>query len=117
MSARVASLADLEPGRAVRVEVDGEPVALVRLDDTDGVTIVRAVHDTCSHQDASLSEGEVWDGEIECFLHGSTFSLETGAPSCLPATRPIPTYAVTIDGDDVVVDATEPTNGAPVPRH
>ena len=112
MSARVASLTELEPGRPHRVEVDGEPVALVRLDDT-----VWAVHDTCSHQEASLSEGEIWDGEIECSLHGSTFSLQTGAPSCLPATRPVPTYAVTIDGDDVIVDATTPTNGAPVPDH
>ena len=112
MSEKVATLAELEPGRPHRVEVDGEPVALVRLDDQ-----VRAVHDTCSHQEASLSEGEIWDGEIECFLHGSTFSLETGAPSCLPATKPVPTYTVTVDGDDVYVDATEPTNGAPVPRH
>lgn len=121
MSARVATLADLEPGTPHRVEVDGEPVALVRLDDgassDGGHPVVKAVHDTCSHQEASLSEGEIWDGEIECFLHGSTFSLDTGAPSCLPATTPVPTYAVTVEGDDVYVDATEPTNGAPVPDH
>lgn len=117
---KVATLSELEPGRPHRVEVDGEPVALVRFADEaspDGATIVRAVHDTCSHEEASLSEGEIWDGEIECYLHGSTFSLETGAPSCLPATKPIPTYTVTLDGDDVYVDATEPTNGAPVPDH
>lgn len=112
MSSRVAALSELEDGRPLRVEVDGEPVALVRLGDE-----VRAVHDTCSHQEASLSEGEVWDGEIECHLHGSMFSLENGAPSCLPALKPVPTYAVTLDGDDVLVDATEPTNGAPVPDH
>ena len=112
MSAVVAKFSDLEPGTPHRVEVDGEPVALVRLGDE-----VKAVHDTCSHQEASLSEGEVWDGEIECFLHGSMFSLETGAPSCLPATKPVPTYAVTIDGDDVLVDAAAPANGAPVPQH
>ena len=69
------------------------------------------------HQEASLSEGEVWDGEIECLLHGSMFSLDTGAPSCLPATKPVPTYDVTVDGDDVLVDATTPANGAPVPDH
>lgn len=120
MSAKVATLSELEPGRPHRVEVDGEPVALVRLAEEvspDGRVIVKAVHDTCSHQEASLSEGEIWDGEIECYLHGSTFSLETGAPSCLPATKPIPTYTVTIEGDDVIVDAKEPTNGAPVPDH
>ena len=112
MSDRVASLTDLPDGVPYRVEVDGEPVVLVR----DGAD-VRALHDTCSHAEASLSEGEVVDGEIECTLHGSMFSLETGRPSCLPAMKPVPTYAVTLDGDDVVVDATEPTNGAPVPDH
>ena len=54
MSSAVAKFSDLEPGKPLRVEVDGEPVALVRLGDD-----VLAVHDTCSHQEASLSEGEV----------------------------------------------------------
>ena len=112
MSAVVASLSDLEPGTPHRVEVDGEPVTLVRLGDE-----VLAVHDTCSHQEASLAEGEVWDREIECHLHGAMFSLDSGAPSCLPATKPVPTYAVTVDGDDVLVDATTAVNGAPVPQH
>ncbi len=113
MSATVARLSDLAEATPVRVEVDGEPVVLVRVGDD-----VRALHDTCSHEEASLSDGELWDGELECPLHGSTFSLETGAPSCLPAMKPVPTYAVTVvDGGDVVVDATEPTNGAPVPDH
>ena len=73
--------------------------------------------DTRSHAEASLAEGHIVDGEIECHLHGAMFSLETGRPSCLPAMKPVPTYAVTVDGDDVTVDATEPTNGAPVPDH
>ena len=112
MSAVVARLSELEQDVPVRVEVDGEPVVLVRRGDD-----VRALHDTCSHAEASLSEGEVFDGEIECVLHGSMFSLQTGQPSCLPAMKPVPTYEVTVDGDEVVVDATEPTNGAPVPDH
>ena len=112
MSSTVASLAALDEGVPHRVEVDGEPVVLVRVGDD-----VRALHDTCSHQEYSLAEGEVVDGEIECALHGSMFSLETGRPSCLPAMKPVPTYAVTVDGDDVLVDATTPTNDAPVPQH
>lgn len=112
MSAVVAQLPELDQAMPVRVEVDGEPVVLVRIGDD-----VRALHDTCSHAEASLAEGEVVDGEIECHLHGSMFSLETGRPSCLPAMTPVPTYDVTIDGDDVLVDATTPTNGAPVPDH
>ena len=103
VSAVVARLSELAQDTPVRVDVDGEPVVIVRTGDE-----VRALHDTCSH---------AVDGEIECHLHGAMFSLETGRPSCLPAMKPVPTYAVTIDGDDVTVDATEPTNGAPVPDH
>ncbi len=110
---RVASLADLAIGAAARVEAGGEPVCLVRL---DGDT-VKAVHDTCSHQQYDLHEGWVEESSIECALHGSMFDLDTGAPDSLPAVRPIPTYAVRIDGDDVLVDAATPTNDAPLPRH
>jgi 3-phenylpropionate/trans-cinnamate dioxygenase ferredoxin subunit len=111
-AARVASLTDLPDAAPVRVEVDGVPVCLVRLGDE-----VRAIHDVCSHQQWSLADGVVYDGGVECSLHGSTFSLETGRPSSLPAMKPVPTFAVTVDGDDVHVDASTATNGAPFPEH
>lgn len=105
------SLTELPEGEPVRVDVDGVPVCLVRLGDD-----VRAVHDTCSHQEWSLSEGFVHDGAVECSKHGSMFSLETGKPSSLPAMKPVPTFAVEVDGDDVHVDVSTATNGAPFPR-
>jgi 3-phenylpropionate/trans-cinnamate dioxygenase ferredoxin component len=109
---KVTTLADLEDATPRRVEVDGVPVCLVRLGDT-----VRAVHDTCSHQQWSLADGMVWDDGIECSLHGSTFDLDTGAPSSLPASKPIPTFPVQLDGDAVLVDVAAPTNDAPFPEH
>ena len=66
--------------------------------------------DICSHAEVSLSEGEVDDGEIECWLHGSRFDLRTGQPTGLPATEPVPVYPVKIDGDDVLVDVVNPVN-------
>lgn len=110
--ARVAALAELEDSTPVRVELDGVPVCLVRLGDT-----VRAVHDVCSHQYWSLSDGLVYGGGIECSLHGSTFDLATGSPDTLPATTPIPTFAVAVTGDEVHVDVADVTNGAPFPTH
>ena len=108
---RVASLADLPDVAPVRVDVAGVPVCLVKLGDD-----VRAIHDTCSHQEWSLSDGGlVVDREVECSLHGSMFSLDTGAPSSLPAMKPVPTYAVTLDGDDVYVDVSTALNGAAAP--
>jgi 3-phenylpropionate/trans-cinnamate dioxygenase ferredoxin subunit len=96
----VGSLADLAPGTARKVEVDGRPVALVRIGDD-----VYAIGDTCSHANVSLSEGEVLEEEreIECWKHGSTFSLETGEPQTLPATQPVPVYEVRIEDGEIVV--------------
>jgi len=100
---RVGSLADLAPGTAKRVEVGGHVIALVRIDDD-----VYAIGDVCSHQNISLSEGEVLcdDKAIECWKHGSAFSLETGEPESLPATLPVPVYAArVVDGQiEVTVD-------------
>jgi 3-phenylpropionate/trans-cinnamate dioxygenase ferredoxin component len=109
---KVASLADLDEATPHRVDVDGVPVCLVRLGDT-----VKAVHDTCSHQQWSLADGMVWDNGIECSLHGSTFDLDTGAPSSLPAVKPVPTFPVQLDGDHVLIDVAAPTNDAPFPDH
>lgn len=91
---------ELAPGQARRVDVAGRSVAVVRIGDD-----FYAVGDTCSHEDYSLSEGEVWpeECEIECPKHGSTFDLRTGEPQSLPATAPVPVLQVTVDGDDVVV--------------
>ena len=101
---RVGPLADLAPGTAMRVEVDGRPVAVVRIGDD-----VYAIGDVCSHANVSLSEGEIHveDREIECWKHGSTFSLETGAPQSLPATQPVPVYRIFREGDDLMVELPE----------
>ena len=48
----------------------------------------------------------VENGEIECWAHGSAFSLTTGKPGNLPAFEPVPVYVVEIEGDDVYIDPT-----------
>lgn len=99
---RACALSQLPEVGAIRVVLDGIPVAVVRDEDGD----VHAIGDTCTHADVSLSEGEVEDCSIECWLHGSRFDLRTGEPTSLPAIRPVPVYPVTIDGGDVLVDVT-----------
>ncbi|MBI2710989.1 MAG: non-heme iron oxygenase ferredoxin subunit [Actinobacteria bacterium] len=98
---RLCAASDVPDGEARRFVVDGHPVAVVRIADD-----VYAIGDTCSHQKISLSEGDVHPEtrELECWKHGSTFSLETGRPSCLPATRPVPLFSVKVEGDDLVVE-------------
>lgn len=98
---RVCAVADVEPDSAIRVVVDRMPIAIVRIGDD-----FYAIGDTCSHAEVSLSEGEVDPGDrhIECYKHGSRFSLETGEPDCLPATKPVPVYRVKVEGDDVLIE-------------
>ncbi|MFJ3819606.1 non-heme iron oxygenase ferredoxin subunit [Streptomyces nodosus] len=99
---RVCGLSELAEGTPKRVELDGTPISVVK---TEGE--VFAIYDICSHANVSLSEGEVDDCQIECWLHGSSFDLRTGKPSGLPATRPVPVYPVKIEGDDVLVSVTQ----------
>lgn len=96
----VCKVGDVQPGSAIRIDKDGHRLAVVRIGDD-----WYAIGDRCSHAEASLAEGEVWpdECEIECPKHGSAFSLKTGEPFTLPATQPVPTYTVRVDGDDVLV--------------
>lgn len=90
----VCAVADIPRPGALRVEVDGTPVVVAR-DDCG----IYALADRCSHADVALSEGEVADCAIECWLHGSSFDLRTGAALTLPATEPVATYLVRLEGE------------------
>jgi len=98
---RACAVADVAPESAISVEVDGVDVAIVHSGDR-----YYAIADECSHAAIPLSEGDVGDGEIECYLHGSRFDLATGEPLGLPATEPVAVYRCRLDGDDVLVDLT-----------
>jgi 3-phenylpropionate/trans-cinnamate dioxygenase ferredoxin subunit len=97
---RICALSELVQDEARRFEVEGVPMAVVL--DSNGD--VHAIGDTCTHGDISLSEGFVDGDTLECWAHGSAFSLRTGRPLNLPAYEPVPVYTVAIDGDDVLVD-------------
>jgi 3-phenylpropionate/trans-cinnamate dioxygenase ferredoxin component len=100
---RVCSVDDLPTVGALQADIGGELVAIVR----DSAGDIHAIEDTCSHANVSLSEGDVEDGEIECWLHGSRFDLRSGEPTGLPAVTPIAVYPVKIDGGDVFVSVTK----------
>jgi len=99
---KVCALADVPEEGALAVEIEATPVAVVRVGED-----VYALRDVCSHAEVALSEGEVYDHTIECWLHGSCFDLRTGKPTNPPATQPVPTYRVKIEGDDVYVSLKE----------
>ena len=101
---RLCATDDVKSGEARRFDVGKHRICLVRIDDD-----FYAIGDTCTHANVSLSEGEVYSElkEIECWKHGSTFSLETGEPQSLPATLPVPVYTVRVEAGDVFVDVSE----------
>lgn len=94
------SFAELVAGKPVKIEKAGQTICVTRVGDQ-----VFAIDDTCSHADASLSEGEVTDFKIECWLHGAEFDLRTGEALTPPAVAPVKTYSVIVDGDSVTVEA------------
>ena len=98
--ARLCGVEDLAVGEARRFDVDGARICLVRC--SGGF---RAIADTCSHEDFSLSEGAVDPDacEVECWKHGSAFSLLDGEPLTLPATRSVAVYEVLVDAAGVSV--------------
>ncbi|MEM8922638.1 MAG: non-heme iron oxygenase ferredoxin subunit [Actinomycetota bacterium] len=97
----VCRLDEVAPDSAVRRDVNGHRLAIVRIGEND----VYVIGDRCSHADYSLSEGELDADELtlECWKHGSTFSLRTGEPDGLPAFKPVPTYEAMVDGDEIKV--------------
>lgn len=98
MKVEITALDQLPKDRGVRVKVGDRRIAMFRVDDD-----VYAIGDVCSHAEASLAEGEVWDGAVECPRHGSEFNLETGVPSSLPATKSVPTYEVSVEEGTVFI--------------
>jgi 3-phenylpropionate/trans-cinnamate dioxygenase ferredoxin subunit len=101
---RVAAVAELVENQATRVVVDGVPIAVVK----DSAGAIHAIGDTCTHGEISLSEGFVEDETLECWAHGSQFSLVTGKPLNLPAYEPVPVFAVDIIDGDVYIDPSVP---------
>ncbi|MBK1647344.1 Rieske (2Fe-2S) protein [Rhabdochromatium marinum] len=104
----VANAEDLKPGEFLKVAADGRAFVIAQVGED-----VYAVEDLCSHEDYPLSYGCL-DGErIKCSLHGSRFSLKTGAPEDEPADQPIATFAVAIEDEQIWLDPSRATNAQP----
>ncbi len=97
---RVASASDVEPESLRRVEAGGIAICLAHAEDGN----FYAIGDVCTHEEYSLSDGDLWDMSVECPQHGSRFDLRDGHVTGLPAVIPATTYPVTVEDGDVYVD-------------
>ena len=90
----------MPPESLKRVEAGGVPICLAHAEDGN----FYAIGDICTHEEFSLSEGELWDMSVECPQHGSRFDLRDGHVTGLPAVITATTYPVSVEGEDVYVD-------------
>src|SRR5215467_1224735 len=96
---RVASTDEIEEGTGKYVDVDGEAIAIWHVDGN-----FYATTDICTHEEASLSEGELEGEVVECPLHGARYNVRTGRVLALPAVTNLPTYPCRVVGTDVEVE-------------
>ena len=100
MAVRICALEDIKLGKAIRVKIGDDAIAIVRTKADE----VFALDDKCSHGEISLSEGFVDNETIECWAHGAKFSLATGEALTLPAFEPVAKYEVIIDNGDIFLE-------------
>jgi 3-phenylpropionate/trans-cinnamate dioxygenase ferredoxin subunit len=93
------NLDSIVEGKPVKLTKNGKDICVARVGNE-----VFAIEDNCSHQDAALSEGEQNGYKIECWLHSAEFDLRSGEALTPPASQPVKTYPVSVDGNNVVVE-------------
>ena len=94
----VAKSGDIAEGQLAKFEVDGTDVAIANVAGT-----LHAFGDVCTHARCSLAEGELDGTTVTCPCHGSQFDVTTGAVQNPPATEPVLSYPVRVDGDDIKI--------------
>jgi 3-phenylpropionate/trans-cinnamate dioxygenase ferredoxin subunit len=97
----ICPAAELQPGSARIVEVDGRKVGVFNAEGE-----LYAIEDRCSHDDGPLAEGP-FDPDactVECPRHGSLFDLRTGRPRTLPAYLPVDTFPVRVEDGTIKLE-------------
>ena len=100
MAIRICSVDDIRAGKAIRVKLGEQAIAIVKTKSGE----IKAIDDKCSHGEISLSEGFVEGNTIECWAHGAKFNLDTGEALTLPAFEPVSVYPVLIEDDTIYLD-------------
>ncbi len=99
---KVLKLSEITENTSKLIEIEDKKIAVFNVDGE-----IYAIDDTCSHAEASLSEGEVFDCLVECPLHGAEFDLKTGEAKTLPATQPVVSYKTDLDDEYLYLEVGE----------
>tara|TARA_B100001079_G_C16382383_1_gene502703 strand:+ start:1180 stop:1494 length:315 start_codon:yes stop_codon:yes gene_type:complete len=99
MKVKTINISEINENSVKVVNIENKDIAIFNVDGE-----FYAIDDLCSHADASLAEGEVFDCKVECPLHGAEFDLKTGEAVTLPATRPVDTYMISVENDIIYLE-------------
>ena len=94
----IIKLSEFADNPVVKIDINGTTVAVFKVDED-----FYAIQNMCSHSEADLADGEVYDCKVECPLHGAEFDLKTGEALTLPATKRVAVFTTEVDGDSLVV--------------
>jgi 3-phenylpropionate/trans-cinnamate dioxygenase ferredoxin subunit len=94
----VARATEIEPGEMRQVRVGRKRIAIINVEGE-----FFAIDDTCTHEEASLSEGDLFGDIVECPLHGAAFNVRTGEVEAFPAVVPVETYQVRVVDDEIQI--------------
>ena len=99
MKVKTINISEINENSVKVVNIENKDIAIFNVDGE-----FYAIDDLCSHAEASLAEGEVFDCKVECPLHGAEFDLKTGEAVTLPATRPVDTYMISVENDVIYLE-------------
>ncbi len=95
---KVASTKDLEPDKMMGVKAGGRPILVVNVKGN-----YYAIGNVCTHMGCLLSGGGLEGETVTCPCHGSKFDVKTGKVVAGPATKPVSSYQVTVERDEIKV--------------
>ena len=96
---KVARTNEIGPGQARLVDVKGKQIALFNV-----AGEYFAIDDVCSHEEASLAEGEICGHDVTCPLHGAKFDIRSGAVLGPPDYEDVASYPVRVSEGGIEVD-------------
>jgi len=94
---KLCNLNDLEENKAFEVEVDGKSILVTKMNGE-----FYAIENNCTHENLTMTHGQIHNGEIQCPRHGARFDIKTGKATQLPGVMELKTFKVKVENENVM---------------
>ncbi|MGA3109663.1 MAG: non-heme iron oxygenase ferredoxin subunit [Candidatus Bathyarchaeia archaeon] len=95
---KACDISEVPPGSMRAVDLGDKKIMIVNVDGK-----LFATDRVCTHETADLSTGFLIGSVVTCPLHLSRFDVVTGEVQNAPATVPLKTYGLKVEGTSVYV--------------